>query len=417
MRDHRKIWYWMCGLGTFELALWLIGSICARVLGTQYGAIIERIGKGKIADPITFLERRIDDSLWLIAVSIILLVSYFLLRTFLEKRETNNRYGWIALSLAVFVGANLWLASAMRTALFWSAMYTGKANSNLTQFEFKKLLLKENKAPRQAILVGSSQTQAQLDENLLNQRLGKQIWTTELHFPGSAALDLFLVTRRLKGFPGNDLVCYVSENYFYGPISPESAPYFLSWRDVGQLKGLGFSGYLGRREFAYGFLGQALPLFWCREPLTYRFLGIAIAGVAQGRYNEELETNLVKRAEATAPKLQLGAEAELQKRAFQAFIHEAARQNRRVILLEGQYNPILDQRLKPAIRADMKSFLRKIAHENSNVVLVPEEELPRQVATDYKDLTHVNAEAEERFTTWFADWLTRTAPKLAAARE
>jgi hypothetical protein len=416
MQATKKFWYWIAAAGSIELGGVLMAPVVAQGIGTAYGETILRLGHGKIADPVVFLEGRIEEALWLLAVSVLLFLAYKIIKAVVESRIKATKYTWVPLAFAALFLLNLWIFAAMQTGLFWAAMYTGKANSNLTQFQFKKQLLKENKAPRQILLVGSSQTQAQFNEDFLNAKLAKKIWTTELHFPGSAALDLFLVTRRLKSFPGDDLVCYLSEFYFYAPIYSESAPYFLNFADLPKLREMGFGPYLKQRQFAYGVLGQMLPPFYCREPLTYRFLGIAMAGVAgQAKYDENLETNLVKRAELIAPKFRLGTDEKLQKAAFEAFLSEATAQKRRVILVEGQLNPLLAQRVNPAIRADMKQFLRTMAQKYSNVILIPEDQLPRQEASDYKDLTHVTPDAEQRFTEWFSGWLDRNLNEKALA--
>jgi hypothetical protein len=417
MQRAKKFWYWLAAVaGSLGLAVFLLAPILTRTIGVAYRDTILRLGHGKIADPVVFLKARIEEALWLLAVTILLFLAYKLIKDAIEARMKTTQYTWVPLVFAAAFLLNLWLFTAMQTDLFWAAMYTGKANSNLTQFQFKKLLLKENKAPRQILLVGSSQTQAQFDEDFLNAKLGKKIWTTELHFPGSAALDLFLVTRRLKDSPGDDLVCYLSEFYFYAPVYSESAPYFLNFADLPKLREMGFGPYFKQGQFAYGLLGQMLPPFYCREPLTYRFLGIAMAGVAgQAKYDENLETNLVKRAELVAPKFRFGADEKLQKAAFEAFLFEASAQKRRVILVEGQLNPLLSERVNPAIRADMKQFLRTIAEKYSNVILIPEDQLPRQDPSDYKDLTHVTPAAEQRFTEWFFGWLERNLNEKALA--
>ena len=75
----------------------------------------------------------------------------------------------------------------------------------------------------------------------------------------------------------------------------------------------------------------------------------------------------------------------------------------------------MSERVNPAIRADMKQFLRAMAEKYSNVILIPEDQLPRQEPSDYKDLTHVTPAAEQRFTEWFSGWLDRNLNEKALA--
>ena len=43
------------------------------------------------------------------------------------------------------------------------------------------------------MLLGAAEpTRAQIDEGVMNDRLGKELWTTELHFPGSQIYDMLL---------------------------------------------------------------------------------------------------------------------------------------------------------------------------------------------------------------------------------
>jgi len=376
------------------------------VLGVRFANVLFRVSKGKIANAEAFISNRLIEAAWLIAAAILLLLVYHSFRRLTEKRVGVARYSWAILALAAFVLVNVWLFGAMRTCLFWGLCYTGKNTSNVTQFHFKELLLTENTAPRQVILVGSSQTRAQLDENLLNDRIGKQVWTTELHFPGSKAIDLLLVLRRLKGQPGDDLVCYLSECYFYNGLYSESAPYFISFHDLPLLSHLGLSSCLATGQFAYGLVGDLFPMVRCREPLTDRFLGRRMGSLAQTSYDSALEANLIKRAEKASLDFKLGKESQVQKAAFEAFIAEAGRQKRHVILLEGQLNPLLGERIDPAVRQDMKRYLRGVIKDHDNVTLIAEDELPAQTPNDYDDLTHVNESTQTRFTGWFANQLT-----------
>jgi hypothetical protein len=71
----------------------------------------------------------------------------------------------------------------------------------------------------------------------------------------------------------------------------------------------------------------------------------------------------------------------------------------------GQFNPILERALNPALRADMVAFLHRLAANDPNIVLLEPPRMPEQRESDYEDLMHVTQEARARFTPYIADAL------------
>ena len=386
-----------------SIALLALARPAGTYLGSRFAAKILAVGKGKVSNPELFVSTRMFEAGFLLALAILLVLACnYLFRMF--KPRAN---AWAPLSVCVFILCNLWVFASAHTGLFWGSLYTGSATATLTQFSFKKELLDEHRTPRQAILLGSSQTQAQIDENVLNTRLQGKLWTTELHFPGSHALDMLLVLRRLRGEPGDQIICYLSEYYFYTELHSTAAPYFLSFSDIPTLNRLGWGPEIFTQPYALGFLANALPIFRCREPLSHRVLGIAMNSLEQVRHDGRLQTNLVDRAAEHAAIFKIDRNSDLQKAAFEEFVAEAARQNRNLILLEGQVNPILAGKIAPAVRADMQHFLQKIARENRHVTVVSAKEMADQPASAYQDLTHVTKEVQKEFSQWLVSYLER----------
>jgi hypothetical protein len=381
--------------------LFALASPLGNALAARLGPKILNATRGKIADPVVFVTGRLREVSLLLGTAAALCLFYTLVRRATAYRPS----GWAVLGVTAFAGVNLLVLAAMHTALFWIALYMGDATASVTQFNFKKQLLAEHRAEREILLLGSSQTQAQINENILNQELGPKAWTTELHFPGSRSLDLLLVARRLRGEPGTDVVCYLSEYYFYPGLYTTAAPYFVSLADIPLLKRLGFGREMLTQPYGLGFLAEAMPLFACREPLSQRILGRAMTALEQAKHNANLQTNLVLRAEEWAQPFKLDENATRQKNAFIAFVQELGRQNRRLILLEGQVNPILSARIPPDLRPDMKAFLRNIAADFPHVILIPEHELPKHSPEDYADLTHITEDRQSDFTRWLANRL------------
>src|SRR5687768_17319802 len=164
----RRLTKLFLALGTVaSIVLLTVARPAGAYLTSQLGPKILAIGKGKISDAGLFISGRLFEAGLLLGLAILLVIAC----TYLFRKVTARRNGWAPLAVCVFFACNLWLFAAAKTGLFWISLYTGSATSNLTQFSFKKELLDEHRTPRQAILLGSIQTQAQIDENVLNNRL------------------------------------------------------------------------------------------------------------------------------------------------------------------------------------------------------------------------------------------------------
>jgi hypothetical protein len=385
------------------LLFFAIGSRLANAIGTRLGAIIQRVGKGKISDPVLFTYERGTEFLILLTLFCLLVLLLWGLARFARTRQW--RYAWIAQGIAAFVALNLWIAAATQTALFWGAMFTGSRTANFTQFQFKRSLLGEHKAPRSALLLGSSQTQAQIDENQLNALIGSNIWTTELHFPGSAGLDVFLIYENLRRFRADFLLIYLSENNFFNGLHTEAPPFFARLEHIPIVRSFGLGSELASKSFRYGYLAEVLPLFRAREAITHRLLGPDIALLSQATQDAALDLDLEARAESVARLFQRDKYPSVHERAFEEFVRRASKDGRKVILFEGQLNPVLARRLPPEMRAQMKRFLADLAARYPNVELVHEEKLPPQSPSDYADLTHVTPAVQQKFTSWLAEFL------------
>ena len=381
----------------------ILGHRLASVIASRAAGVIARMAKGKIADPSTFIYERAFDALWLATILLLLILIFFRLKPRLMRR---SRLGsWVWLSILAFILLNVWVGSAMQRALFWAILYSGEGSSNYTQFKLKEKLMAEAPPIPRAILLGSSQVRAQIDENLLNRELTDRLWTTELHFPGSAAFDVALVSRHLRHQRVDLLISYVSEGYFFSGSSFSTLPYFASFTDVRWFHEIGADEVYRHRGFYIGILGSISPLFRSREPIGERILGKSFTTIKQMEYNQALETNLVKRAEQAAPGPKSDKFSDLQKRAFDSFLREAASRRARVIILVGQFNPLLGERINPALRPEMLAFLHDMARKHQHLTLVEDAPFLRNTVADYKDLTHISEEAQERFTRGLADFL------------
>ncbi len=383
------------------------GERVAQLVAGRFGLAILRIGKGKITDAALFVHHRLHEALWLATLTVLWAAVHTLLERGIQNRGRNR---WVLHGVIGFAGVNLWLGAAMHTGLFWAAMGAGGGVQNLMQFHLKRILMAENPAPIHAVLVGSSQTRAEINEEQLNEQLGQQVWTTELHFPGSHAYDVLLIERQLRQTNPQLVICYVSEGYFYLGSHGLTVPNFLEFQDLPDARHRGAPRFLSRQEIFYGLLGDALPLFRCREVLAFRLLGATSAQLKQQAHDEALEADLDTRAKEFAASFHLSAESHFQKQAFEDFVARCEKAGRRVFLLTGGYHPALRQRTNPAIRADMLAFLSQLQQRYTNVVVVPESEFPGQTAGDYEDLSHVNEAMQRRYTHALTGIMARYLP-------
>ena len=405
MKVSRRFYFGACAIAIIGWIVYAVARqrIAAAIAG-RFGETLLKFGQGKIRDANLFIQHRLSEGLWLAILALLLVFVQWLCNRLARARIRRER--WVVQGMAAFVLLNLWIAAAMNTALFWGAMGAGAGVQNLMQFHFKRILAEENSVTDQAVLVGSSQTRAEIDEDLLNKLLGTNLWTTELHFPGSRGYDLLLVERQLRRINPQIVICYVTEGYFYSGSHNETPPNFLSFGDIQDGLHRGAQHYLSNEEILSGLLGDALPLFRCREVVAQRVLGSAMVQLKQQQYDTSLSSDLDARAREFAANYRINKESEFQKQAFEDFVARCQRANRRIILLVGGYNPLLARRINPAIRADMLYFLNQLQSRYSLVTLVPEANVAEQTAADYEDLSHVDKETQRRFTTALAKFLT-----------
>jgi len=93
------------------------------------------------------------------------------------------------------------------------------------------------------------------------------------------------------------------------------------------------------------------------------------------------------------------------------FILFCGRHNIRVIVLEGQYNPLAYSKENRIASRITKEKLRRLLKKHPRVVFIPLEELPPLYPKDFTDLVHVTPEAGKRFTQFVYSYLQKIDPK------
>jgi hypothetical protein len=257
------------------------------------------------------------------------------------------------------------------------------------------------------VLMGASQTRTQIDAKVLNERMGRKIWTTELHFPGSSVYDMILCLERLPKVHLDYVITYFSEANIYSGNDNMRAMYFFGLRDLSAYCTLGpgkpgFDGHM-----LCGVLKDIFPLYRVWESLVDRARFWQTQNLPQEQYNASLESDLAERAQHIAQYFSFGPKCSFEKRAFATFAEMCRGRHCRLVVCCGQLNPVLERALDPALRSDMLSFLHEQAAKDPNIILLEGSELPRQVEGDYDDLTHVNEAARARFSRYIAEVLEK----------
>jgi hypothetical protein len=390
------------GLAAFPPAAWalyfLFGKPIAFAVAASFGERLLGLGDGKFTNPEVFVQLRLRDLALLTSVASILALACLFTATWLRVRVPAH-FRWAVNSLVLFLCLNVFAAVASHTALFWCLLFTGRDKThNYTQYQIKRELMSEIVAPRHAVLLGSSQTHAEIDKRLLNADMGKQLWTTELHFPGCSPFDMLLCLEDLPAVKVDYIIVYLSEGYFYSGAYSGADAFFMRFRYLGQFYDCGGGNVDTGRPFRYGLLGDVFPLFRLREPVISRLFGFRILSLAQERRDQSLSADLATRGKIAALSYRFGPACDFQKRAFDLFAVKCRERHARLVLCCGQLNPILGRAIDPAFRPNMLAYLHDLASHDSNVILLEESQLPVQTEKNYKDLTHVDEAAQVRFT-------------------
>ena len=207
------------------LAYFTLGHWAAEVIARRAGAAIIKLGQGKIFSPSEFTIHRLFEICWLATVLAVLLVPAGMILRLCPSSRASFRWVWPTVTLFCYLNIAVWFAG--HTVIFWGSMWQGEQSQNLTRFYIKLLLAQENTAPLKIALMGNSQTRAQIDEDILNSKLGPTIITTELHYPGSKGYDLYLLQPTIDRAHPRWVICYVTEAYFSGGSRYRSTTEFL----------------------------------------------------------------------------------------------------------------------------------------------------------------------------------------------
>jgi len=396
----RKQSIFICSILAFAwLTYGLAGDEIARLLVASLRKNLSGLGLGLFQNPELFVQNRLREALWLFSLIILWAGLHKAMGIWISKLM-KSRWRWTVHAAAGLLLLNVWIAFAMKTALFWFLIGIGERVVPYRQFQLNRLLAAEVQTPFRIVLAGSSQTHAQIDANLLNQRMGSNSWTTDLYFPGCDAYGLMVVEPFLLEARPSLMICYLTEDSIYLPAGLSMVDQFFNLRSLFNGPGRNPFRLRPRKETIRVLLGNSIPLFRCRDALGYRFLGGELMELSQKSVDLSRFADVEGRSKRRARAYSRGARSEFQKQSLEEFISRCGRAGCRVLLLTGSDNPILASKIDPAVRADFLQFLELLAARQPMVTVVPASDLPTQSPADYApmDLVHANAGMRRRFT-------------------
>jgi hypothetical protein len=388
------------------LGLFLIGPSFASFLSHWLAGPLQRVGRGKFTDSTAFVLHRLEDSLLLWSSALAIVVAVLLAHRLLTRSTWYAKSAGVGPGLLAFLAINCWLQIAAQTVLFWLPFYDARHIDNYAQFQIKRHLLREQKPKTSVLLIGNSQTRAQIDEGLLNQAWSPSIWTTELTQPGAHGFASMVLTRDLAGVPADYVITYISEIFVYGSENGIVLPKFFQWQDLAYIRQERIWNQLPPGNLRSGIAGWFIPAYRLSGSFSQRLLGAAITDLPQQRFDAARD------AQPTAgdrERLQKEEVARFQKRAYETAVQELAGRGTKVILILGRTRPDLHEQVDRRILDDVHEWVMSLrARWPEQVSVIQEEHFFQAQPEDYADKVHVTEEAQTRFSTALVDHLVRT---------
>lgn len=392
------------------MCLWLgIPEWMAQIADRLAGDLVQRALGAKIYSSLEFFENRFQEVFKILFLMCVLGLIYFYVACY-SRRWNGIRCLIFRVGIG-FVGVNVLLAGLIHTGLFWGLWIRGEKSVNLVNWQFKSILARDTHDVTKGIILGSSQARAQLDEELINPTLSKrQAWLWELHFPGCMALEINLIFRRAFQLAAPSfVVCYVSEGTFFQDTGTTAQGYFVHVSDLPRILSWNPSHthVVDWLQVRYSILGQFVPLYYLREPVAQSILGASMTYIDQRRHDNSLDTDLMSRARSFAQLYSSGPNSHFQFLAFQDFASLCVQRNIRLIVIQGNLNPIVDSFLPPEIRPRMENFLAELDASSDLITVVDAQQFTPDSGAVYSDLTHVDTATQHYFSTQFAEWLDK----------
>jgi len=396
---------------------WLGGGTVAERLADRFGTILIEKSRERITQPAEFIAIRMREGLWFIAMAVGM-IGVALLAARIVRRWCTPMWAWLPLSLIAFVTVNGVIGAAGETGTYWMVLFAGSGDSKQPEFQIARILHRDSDAKEKVVILGSSQGLSEIDEPTLNRRFGPQKYFANLSYVGSHTIEFLLTEPWYGGEPPEVAICYLSELNFYTKVSGARLLPLLKVSEWPTLQELDIEQFdIGNRS-TNGYVGSVLPAFQSRRSLEYFLFGtpavenkikrvqpalesdVESTDQEKQRREQEHEKTIARMAKTYA----VSADTEFHKTALELFLQRAQQTGTQVVLIVGQVNPVLSQKIDPAVRRDFLDYMDRLKKRFPDVLILSDE-LPVHPESDYHDMMHLTDEAQIRYTERLADVL------------
>ncbi|GAA5128598.1 hypothetical protein GCM10023212_35250 [Luteolibacter yonseiensis] len=317
----------------------------------------------------------------------------------------------LAMGAVIFLLLNVMALAAGSTVLFWAIFYDKGNVDNFAQYHIKRALMEETSGRPRAILLGSSQTNRAIDEVLMNRRIGRRLWTTELAQPGARGFDMLTLSRDIPFKKGDLMICYLSEIMFYGKGSGIVAAEFMNFSEIPDAVEWNGWDFLVPKAVQSGLIGRVFPLYRYQKSISHRVLGWDITHVTQKKFDQSLETDLEEQARRRAPQLDIGETSAFEQAAFTRMVEELSAKGCEILVIEGHTHPAMRKYLDPTVVPHLRHYLSDLAARHPDHMILREgASFFTPEAADFADLVHFTDQAQQRFTLELVTYLDQAFP-------
>lgn len=377
-----------------------VGTSLSEFGASRLGAKLEQSSNGLIADAPAFLRNRIREIVLLSTMLFGLIVGGAVLERAVRHR-VRTLFLWIPLSVYVFVAANLLLLAAEDTAVFWVGMVPLGGGNKQAIFHTNRTVLRESQATNRGVVIGSSQGGTEIRAGELSRDLRPEAEFGNLSYAGSGAFDFLLLQDQYLPLHPRLVVVYTSEMTFHNELGEGRFLPFLNPQNAMVLSEMGWKGAKSGSVWT-GLGAYLLPSFRVR-----RAVELSVFGSESGEFRARIKSGPKKSIEEVADErsrgYQIDGDTEILKRAFQRFLEINAREGITTVLILGQVNPLLEERISSEVKSDYREFLLAQANAKTPAVIVLSD-LPRHEFADYEpnDLMHIHSHVRSEFTSELA---------------
>lgn len=371
----------------------------ARWAGTRFSDAILALGKGRIVDPVVFVQNRGADSVLLVTLIALLALALWFAHRFVMARF-DRTWTWLPLSGAWLLALNVFLLGASKTAMWWLVLHAAHPNLQLTAFHIERILAEEGDRTARVVVLGSSQGQSEISSGDLTTYGAPEVQTANLSYAGATAADFPLMREHYQTLDPEVLLIYLSPINLYAGASATRWTPLLTPNSLGYVSERGAMPLVETPRKLQGLLGLGIPMVKQSRALQHAVFGtVSEQGYFRPGFGAGLEIEVAK---YTPEPVAAGFQEDI----LIDFLTEEAEAGRFALVIDGMVHPILEQALDPAVMDAYRATIERVRGLHENIVVV-KDELPSHPPADYLDLYHISPEVRTEYTKDVADVLSR----------